>query len=251
MANQPVTSAFSTSATENDVILSIVQDQLLREVKLPPTVMDMSSNVKKGDKSFDVPKFTAAFAGPATQNPDGLTETEFQAPTFGVDSVLLDQWKTLPYRVPDRASMQSSISVEAELAKSAGQEMAIFVDDRIIARLKAASAAAPDHLRALDGTATAGVGAAITLAAISKCRELLSRQNLPQSERYLVIPPEQEKEIIDLVQPITMNVGRLAGLALRARDKEASVVEIREELKLLLTRLGAHTLHLMEAKCVD
>ena len=60
---------------------------------------------------------------------------------------------------------------------------------------------------------------------------------------------DEEKEIIDLVQPITMSVGRLAGLALRARDKEASVVEIREELKLLLTRLGAHVLHLMEAKC--
>ena len=94
--------------------------------------------------------------------------------------------------------MQSRISVEAELAKSAGKDMGNYIDDQIIANLKLASAAAPDHLRDLDGAATAGVASSITLEGISTARQLLNRANVPQTDRWLVIPPEQEKALIDL-----------------------------------------------------
>jgi len=200
MADQPVTSAFATSATENDVILSIVQDELLREAKLRPTVIDLSSQVSKGDKSVSVPKFSASFAGPAAQNPDGLTATEYQSPTFDVDTIDLDKWQTLPYRVPDRVSMQTKMPLEAELARSAGQQMGIYVDDQIIAQLRLASTATPDHNIDLDGSAASGSATALTLEGISKARELLNRQNLPSSDRWLVIPPELEKDLIDLDQ---------------------------------------------------
>ena len=198
MADVIVTSAGATSATENDVILSIVQDELLREAKLRPTVMDLSSRVKKGDISVSVPKFTTSFSGPAAQNPDGQTTTDFQSPVFGVDKLDLDDWVTLPYRVPDRVSTQSVIPLEAELAKSAGQQMGIYIDDQIIARLREPSASAPDHLIDLDGNATSGVQTAITLGGISTARMLLNKQNLPQSDRWLVISPDQEKNLIDL-----------------------------------------------------
>jgi len=198
MANQPVTSAFATAATEMELILSIVQDELDRNSFLRPTVMDLSAQATKGVKSVDVPKFTSSFSGPTTQNPDGLTETEFQSPVFGVDSIALNKWVNLPYRVADRVSTQTMLSLEAELAKSAGSKMGIYIDDQIIIRLKQASAAAPDHLRGLGGGTTAGVGAAITLEAISTSRQLLNRSNVPQQDRWLVVPPEQEKALIDL-----------------------------------------------------
>ena len=198
MADTIVTSAGSTAATENDVILSIVQDELLRAAKLRPTVMDLSSQVSKGDKSVDVPKFTTSFTGPADQNPDGETTTDFQAPVFGVNALALDVWKNLPYRVPDRVSTQTVIALEAELAKSAGTAMGNFIDDRIIARLRTASTT-PDHDRALDGGATGGAGPTdISLAGISTARQLLNRANVPDNDRWLVIPPEQEKALIDL-----------------------------------------------------
>lgn len=198
MANQPVTSAFATSATEDTVILSIVQDELDRNSFLRPTIMDLSSQAVKGVKEVEVPKFTSSFSGPADQNPDGLTETEFQSPVFGVDTIAIDKWKNLPYRVSDRVSTQTKLSLEAELAKSAGSKMGIYIDDQIIVRLKQASAAAPDHLLGLDGGDTAGVGASITLEAISTCRQKLNRANVPQMDRWLLIPPEQEKALIDL-----------------------------------------------------
>lgn len=198
MADTPVTSAGATAATENEVILSIVQDELLREAKLRPTVMDLSAQVSKGDKSVAVPKFTTSFAGPAAQNPDGLTTVDFQSPVFDVDVIELSKWQNLPYRVPDRVSMQTKIPLEATLARSAGQQMGIYVDNQIIARLRQASTSAPDHNIDLDGAAASGSATAITLEGISKARELLNRQNLPASDRFLVIPPELEKDLIDL-----------------------------------------------------
>jgi N4-gp56 family major capsid protein len=189
----------TTAATERDLVLSIVQDELNRNNFLRPTVMDLSSQAVKGAKTIDVPKFTSGMPAPQSQNADGLTPVDLQAAVFAVDTITLNKWENLAYRVPDRQSMQSAISVEAELAKSAGARMGEYIDDQIIANLRLASAAAPDHDRDLDGGATGGAGVTeITLNGISKARELLNRANVPMSDRWLVIPPEQEKALIDL-----------------------------------------------------
>lgn len=189
----------TTAATERDLVLSIVQDELNRNNFLRPTIMDLSSQAVKGAKTIDVPKFTSGMPAPQAQNADGLTPVDLQAAVFSVDTITLNKWQNLAYRVPDRQSMQSAIAVEAELAKSAGARMGEYIDDQIIANLRLASAAAPDHDRALDGGVLGGAGATeITLAGISKARELLNRANVPQTDRWLVIPPEQEKALIDL-----------------------------------------------------
>ena len=195
-----INSANTSAAVENEVILSIVQDELLKAAKLRPTVSDYSGSVKKGDKSIEIPKFTASFSGPVDQNTDGTTEAGFQNFTLGTDAILLNKHKNLPYRITDRASEQSVVNLEAEAAKSAGQMMGIYVDDQIIARLRLASAATPDHIRDLaDGAATSGVGTAIGLEAISTARQLLKEQNImSDDDLWLVIPPAQEKELIDL-----------------------------------------------------
>ena len=189
----------TTAATERDLVLSIVQDELNRNNFLRPTVMDLSSQAVKGAKTIDVPKFTSGMPAPQSQNADGLTPVDLQAAVFSVDTITLNKWENLAYRVPDRQSMQSAIAVEAELAKSAGARMGEYIDDQIVANLRLASTTAPDHDRDLAGGATGGAGVTeITLAGISKARELLNRANVPQSDRWLVIPPEQEKALIDL-----------------------------------------------------
>ena len=199
MADQAVTSAFATGATERDLILSIVQDELNRNNFLRPTIMDLSSQATKGAKTIDVPKFDTGMPAPLDQNVDGLTPVDLQSAIFDVDTITLNKWKNLAYRVPDRVAMQSAIAVEAELAKSAGARMGEFIDDQIITNLRLASTSSPDHDRALDGGVLGGAGPTeITLEGISKARELLNRANVPQSDRWLVIPPEQEKALIDL-----------------------------------------------------
>lgn len=197
MPDTIVTSAGATGATENDVISSIVQDELDKAAKLRPTIKDVSSMIGKGDKSLDMPKYDTSFTAPQPQNPDGSTTVDFQSPVLGVDTLNLNDWVNLPYRIPDRVSKQSRVNLETELAASAGRKMGIYMDDQIIVQLRLASAATPDHLRGLDGTATAGAGV-FGLGTISTADQLLNEQNIEEGNRWMVIPPAQKKTLIDL-----------------------------------------------------
>ena len=192
------TAAANTGTTEMTIISSIVQEELKRSAKLRPTVVDRSDMAVKGIKSIDLPRFDSSFSGPAAQNVDGTTETTAQTLAFAVDSIDLTDWTSIVYKIPDRVSEQSRINLEAELAASAGKDYGNYVDDQIIVKLKLASAAAPDHLLGLGESDLGGVGAAVTLGDVSKWRQLLNRANASQEDRFMVIPPEMEKTIIDL-----------------------------------------------------
>lgn len=190
------TSAANTGATESTIISSIVQDELLRATKLRATVEDMSAMATKGVKTIELPKFATSFSGPAAQNVDGVTPVAAQTVDFAVDTLNLNKHVNLPYEIPDRVSLQTVIPLEAQLAQSAGQKMGIYIDDQIIARLRQPSTSAPDHLIDLDGSALSGVATAITLDGIAEARKLLNKQNLPETDRYLVIGPAQEKNML-------------------------------------------------------
>lgn len=188
------TSATNTGSTEATLIAKIVQDQLLNEAKLMATVTDFSDYAKPGYKTIEIPKWSSGFSGPEAQNVDGATGAAFQTATFATDTLNLDQWVNLPYAVPDRISEQSAINLKAKLAESAGREMAIWLDEKIIAAVKAVSATAPDHKVQLTGASNL----VLTLEDIANSRMLLNKQNVPQSDRYLVISPEQEKAMLKL-----------------------------------------------------
>ena len=191
------TSAANTSLTESDLIASIVQDELIQASVLRPTVTDLSSMALKGVKQIDWPRFNSSNLAPAVQNVDGTTEVAGQTAVFALDSLLLNDWTSIPYEIPDRVAEQSMINLEAELAKSAGRRYGEYIDNQILVQLRLASASAPDHEIGF-GSNTTGVGTTISLDDIAKCRKLLNRGNLPQSERFLVIPPEQEQILIGL-----------------------------------------------------
>lgn len=188
------TSAANTGATEMELISSMVQEELLRQAKLRPTVRDVSSMAMKGVKSIELPRFDSHFSGPAAQNPDGTTATASQVVDFATDVLNLDKWTTLPYKIPDRVSRQTMINLEAELARSAGRHYANYIDDLIIAQLRLASAAAPDHRIQLSG----GTNDEITLEDITEARRLLNVANVSESDRYLVVSPDQEKVMLNI-----------------------------------------------------
>ena len=185
------TSAANTGATEMDLISSIVQEELVYSAKLRPTVKDISSMATKGLKSIELPRYSTHFAGPEDQNPDGETPVSKQTLDFTTDVVALDEWKTLSWQVPDRVSRQSMVSLEAELATSAGKAMGRHIDEAIIAQLKLAAAA---HIIPMTGVTTAD----ISLNDVTEARKLLNQANVSESDRYLLISPCQEKAILDL-----------------------------------------------------
>ena len=192
----PFTSAANTGATEMELILSIVQEELVRAGKLLPTVKDYSSYAEPGLKSIEIPRFDSHFNNPAAQNPNGTTQTAFQTIDFANDVLNLDKWVTLPYALPDRVVTQSRIRVVSELAASAGKTFARYMDDEIIVRLKAAADGAgglPNHVISVTGS-----NDSIAIADIAQARMLLNKANVSENDRFLIVSPEREKEMLAL-----------------------------------------------------
>lgn len=195
------TSAANTGPTEMDLILGVVQDELIRSAKLLPTVTDYTSSVADGIKSIDIPRYDSHFADPVAQNPDGVTAVTAQTVDFAVDTLNLDKWRTLAYEIPDRVSRQTRIPLEAELAASAGRTFGKYMDDEIIAVLRLASAASPDHRIQLDGAANDE----ISLDNIAHARELLNKADVSEQDRFMLISPKQERAMLNIQNFIRAN----------------------------------------------
>ena len=191
-----ITSAADTAQTEMTLITQIVQAELLENTIVLGSVMDHSGLVMNGIKSVDIPRFEAdttpgsgRFGDPSTQNPDGETAAPLQTASLTVDSIDLDQWKNLPYRIPDRVAKQSRVPLEAELARKSGREFAIYMDKEIITVL-----ATLTDTHAYADTATEK----LALADITAVRTKMNRNNVPQNDRVLLISPEKEEDMLNL-----------------------------------------------------
>ena len=192
--------AFSTAQTgslEMELILSIVQEELVRSAKLRPTVLDYSAQAGKGVKQINIPRYDSHFSSPTAQTDAGAVNQ--QTVDFATDDLALSDWRTIPYTVGDRVSTQSMVDLEAELAASAGRAMGNYLDDKIIEQLKLASSAAPDHIQQLSGTdQDSNANQAITIADIAKARRLLNEQNVSNEDRFLLVSPKQEFEMLNI-----------------------------------------------------
>lgn len=186
------TSAANTGMTESTVISSIVQQELLESVVVLPTMDNKSSMAGKGMKQIDLPRFdtdsSGRFGDPSTQNPDGQTPVGYVAADLEVDSIVLDKWKNLSYRIPDRVSQQSVVNLEAELSRKAGREFALYMDKEAIAVLATLT----------DSVTYTGAGSTLALADITEARKKLNRNNVSADNRYLLISPEREQDMLNL-----------------------------------------------------
>lgn len=194
-----ITSAANTGVTEMELIASIVQENLIEEAVLLNTASDWSQYAEDGVKSFDVPRFatgaTGRFGDPEDQNPDGETPVAKKTVTLDVDTINLDQWKNLAYTIPDRVIKQSRVALEAELAKQAGKDMASYVDKEIRDEYRTLTQSVT-----MTGPADAALALTSTMALtdINEARRVLNANNVPQSDRFLILPPGQEKAMLNI-----------------------------------------------------
>lgn len=186
----------NTQATEMELITRIVQNELLENTVIMGSMTDYSSLVEDGIKSLEIPRFEAdltpgsgRLGDPNVQNPDGSTPVAFQTATLTTDVINLDDWRNLSYRIPDRVMKQSRVPLEAQFARKAGQEFAIYVDKTL-----------RDVLETLTQEVNyGGTGVnTMSLAAITAARRDLNKQNVPQSDRILLISPDKEKDMLDI-----------------------------------------------------
>lgn len=191
-----ITSAADTAATEMELISRMVQTELLENTVVMGTLSDYSGMVEPGIKSIEIPRFEAdtnagsgRFGGPSAQNVDGETAAPLKTASLVTDVIALDQWQNLSYRIPDRVRDQSRVPLEAELARKAGREMAIYMDQALIDTLDTSTTTLNYNDAANED---------MELVDITAARRILNRNNVPQDQRYLLISPEKEEDMLNI-----------------------------------------------------
>ncbi len=185
MADMGVT---ETSATAVDVISAMVQKQLIAESVISATILDETARVAPGAKSVAFPKTGDLDPAVKAEN----TGTTAQVLTLDKDTLLLDKHYHTLVVLEDNADVQSVVNIQEEIVNRAFKGMSKQIDTAIYNVLKAgASTSNPDHT--LAGFAA---NATLSLTMILEARKLLNIQNVPMGDRYLLISPYQEAEML-------------------------------------------------------
>lgn len=185
-----LTGLTESSATAKAMIESLAQKYLIQESKMMGLVLNYSGMAVKGASSIKLPR-----AGGFTVN-DKAENTAASAATsaFSADTLSLDQHRVVQFLVEDIADLQAGVDVIAEYVLRASKDLALDIDNKIIAQLRIASASAPDHEVQFTDTTNED----IELADIVNVRKLLSLQNLDPRECYLGVGPDQEANMLKI-----------------------------------------------------
>lgn len=175
------------ASTKMDLIASIVQKELAFQAKLIPTVTDYSFLVGKGAKSLSLPLATSFTATDRASAVCG----DATALTFSAEQMLLNHCAYVSWIVDSCDEIQSTVNVQAELAKRAASAHGRKVDTEIIAELE------------LVGQATTTAGN-ISKEIVLEMREVLCKRFADMNMLTLLVGCDSEKILLglaDFVRP--------------------------------------------------
>jgi N4-gp56 family major capsid protein len=188
-ANMGITEVTATAKAE---ISNLIQSFLIQESIFFSKVSDFSVLAVRGSKSIAVPRSAgfAAVLDKAENTSSVLDDTN----TYAVDTINLNKHKYIQFLLEDYADTQSSVAIAQDSLMKAAKMIALQLDKDIITELKAASAAAPDHLIKYIDVATNVIARGDILAA----RALLVNQNINPRECYIAVSPEKEGQLLNI-----------------------------------------------------
>lgn len=173
------------AATVQETVSSLVQEYLIQEAVLMPRVMNIPS--MKGEDRVKIPRSnTALTADDKVEN----TSVTAQVVTYATDDLLLDQHKAIQIRIEDKAMVNSMVDLMSDIIPRMVKTLALDIDNKIVAQLELASAAAPDHRLAYDNATSLGK------VDLLNARQLIHQQNLRFNECYIGVSPASESNLL-------------------------------------------------------
>lgn len=172
-------------AVSAEIIATTVQQQLIQESKLLPTVTDFSVFAVKGADKVKVPRAGNFTVNDKSEN----TAVDAQVLTYATDDISLDKHKVIQVLLEKYASLQSMVAAEMDMAVRAGKGMALQIDTDIISQLVLTSSSSPDHRIAYADTT-------LKEADFLAAQELLDIQNVPRENRFIGFSPTQNKSVM-------------------------------------------------------
>lgn len=174
-----------TSATGESLILNLIQRKLVEQSALLPTIMNYTNFVTPGAKQVGVPKLTNWVPVDKVEN----TSAAYQLVTASTDDILLNVYKTIVAQLEDRARSQSIIDWDSIMLDSMAKDMAAAIESSIAGALVKATNAIQ-----LSGTSNL----LATQADILEAKRILTAAKVPLSDRFLAVPPGQEKALLSI-----------------------------------------------------
>lgn len=175
-----------------ELVASIIQEELIQNSMLVPTITDYSALAQPGNDTVKIPRADSF----SVSDKSGGTPADASALTFATDNIALNKHKYVQALVERIASIQSMVPVVEEYTRRMARAMALQIDQDIQDELKLASAAAPDHriLFANSPTNTA------TAADFVEAKRLMKVQNVPMrdGELWAGLSPKNEAQILQL-----------------------------------------------------
>lgn len=186
-------SAGVSDISMEEILFRDVQEYLVQEAVIVNTIMDLTPRVSKGMKSVKVPRFSGLAVADVKQ--DG-TDAAAGGMTAGQDTLVLSSFREVPEYIYEAADLESSVDLKEQFLDAAPRVLADDMESAIYAQLKQASAAAPDHIQQMSEAFNAVPNTAPSLSDIQNAGLLLDKQNVPKSDRYLLVSHEIQLHLL-------------------------------------------------------
>jgi N4-gp56 family major capsid protein len=169
-----ITQSSDVAAIIEKRVSSIVTEALQQESVMLMAMRDFTSQVGPGMDTVKIP----LFAPLAIQDVSETANMTPQTASVLTADLVLDQHKSIPFSISDKASVQSKVNIISEVVKMGARSLASQVDDYCLGLLGANyNAGVPETLTANP------------LTDILAAKEYLDSNNVPKAGRYLECSP--------------------------------------------------------------
>jgi len=179
-----------TSEAANTLISQMVQSYLTETAVLIPTIMDRSSEVKKGDTQVKYLKV----GGLEAESKSSGSDYTAQKYSITEDTLVLDDQEGVYVEMETKADLDSVITQEPYIFQRAADALVQKLEADVYTALANVSTSNPDHAIEYDSASV------LALSDILECRRLLNIAKLPPMERFLAIHPNNETDLLGLDQ---------------------------------------------------
>lgn len=193
-----LTGKTEVDATVEERVATVIQEVLTAEMVVWPLMQDLSSQVGPGMDTLKIPRFGNFTVNKKSEN----TAVDAQSNAFSSDNMALDQHAVIQFLVEDIASLQAKAAIVQEYLTQAARDLAAEMDEYVIGILDAnPSTAAPDHDVKYADTSNNDLEKQDVLEA----RRLLNVQKVRMADRWGIIPPAKEKDLLSINEFVRVN----------------------------------------------
>ena len=123
-------------------------------------------------------------------------EVSAQSVTEGEFSMTINKWKESSFRIADVVKVQSKYDLRSEYTKKSGYAIAKKTEEDLMALFANSAIQGYDA----DGTAESSGGGAISRAGILQAIEYLDDNDVPNTDRALIVPPSARNTMLQIAE---------------------------------------------------